>query len=62
MLVGHFHTDRGLARDRGEDADRLRAHAERDVFIEAGDLLDTDAGRRRHFVTCDDGTDMDLAK
>ncbi len=32
LLVGDFHADRGFAGNRGEDAHRLGAHAQRDVL------------------------------
>jgi hypothetical protein len=62
VLIGHFHTDGGLAGNRGEDANGLRPHAEGDVLVEAGDLLHPHARRGHHLVAGDDGTDMNLAE
>src|SRR5690606_24594583 len=59
--VGDLDADGGLAGDGGEDAHGLGAHAEGDVFVEAGDFLDAHAGGGGDFVAGDDGADVDLA-
>src|SRR5690606_23764636 len=59
--VWNFHTDGGLARNRRENTNGLRAHAERDVFIEAGDFFDANPGRGHDLVAGDDGADVDFA-
>ena len=62
VLVGYFHADRGFAGDGREDPHRLRAHPEGDVLIEAGDFFDAHPGGWDHFVTGDDGTDVNLTQ
>ena len=62
VLVGDFDADGGFAGDRGEDAHGLGAHAERDVFVEAGDFLNAYAGGGHDFVAGDDGADVDFAE
>ena len=62
VLVGHLDADGGLAGDGGEDAYRLRAHAEGDVLVEAGDLFDAHAGGGHDLVAGDDGADVDFAE
>ena len=60
VLIGHFHADRGFAGNGREDPHRLRAHPEGDVFIEAGDFFNAHTRGWDHFVTGDDGTDVNL--
>ena len=60
VQVRDLHPDRGLAGDGREDADGLRAHAEGDVLVEAGDLLDAHAGRGHDLVAGDHGAHVDL--
>jgi hypothetical protein len=62
VQVRDLHADRGLAGDGREDADGLRAHAERDVLVEAGDLLHAHAGRGHDLVAGDHGAHVDLAE
>ena len=51
-----------LPGNRRHDADRLGAHAEGDVLVEAGNLLHADAGGGDDFVPRDDRPDVDLAQ
>jgi len=61
-LVRHFYTDGGFAGDRSQNAHGLGAHAEGDVFVEAGDFFDTHASGRDDFVARDDRADVDFAE
>jgi len=62
VLIRDFDADGGFAGDRGQNADRLGAHAEGDVFIEPSDLFDANAGGGHDLVAGDNGADVDLAE
>ena len=62
MLIGDFDAHGGFARNGSEDAYGLGAHAERDIFIEARNFLDADAGSGDDLVARNDRADVNLTQ
>ena len=54
--VRHLDPDEGLARNGGDDADRLGLHLQRQVVGQRGDASHFHTGRRREFELCDHGS------